>query len=200
MPRCKHCGRDKDNAYRAVSYYCAPPFARQMHDFGEEQMIFEEQPRKVHLHFDQQGATFGLKNTPFANTLCKMNSAVPDSHITTDPDKVTCKICRKDHRFKAIQNGRFGKLGNINEMYGKMATPYPLHMQMFGRALRPGWLNGKRTRYRRNWLGQLILQVADEVPVNYDPADPYETRSLDDVHHTGRWRDATLADLGGGVV
>lgn len=161
-------------------------------------MIFEERPRKVHFHHDQQGATFGLKNTPFANTLCKMNSAVPDSHITTDPELVTCKICRRDHRFRELARKR-----NINEMYGKMAQPesaYPLHLQMFGRALRPNMLNGKRVRYRRSWFGKLILQVEDMVPVNYDESDPYETRSLDDVHHTGRWRDATLADLGGGVV
>lgn len=193
MPRCKHCGRDKDNAYRAVSYYCAPPFARQMHDFGEEQMIFEEQPRKVHFHHDNGGETFGLKKTPFANTLCKMNSAVPDSHITTDPDKVTCKICRKDHRFKVAVNASFG---NVNRDYGKMA----MYVQQFGRALRPNMLNGARIRYRRNWRGKLILQVEEQVPVNYDPADPRETRSLDEVQHTGRWRDATLADLGGGVV
>lgn len=162
-------------------------------------MIFEERPRKVHFHFDQQGATFGLKKTPFANTLCKMNSAVPDSHITTDPELVTCKICRKDHRFRELARKR-----NINEMYGKMAAPYPPdilpHLQMYGRALRPNMLNGKRVRYRRSWFGKLILQIEDMVPVNYDESDPYETRSPDDVHHTGRWRDATLADLGGGVV
>ncbi|QHB80495.1 hypothetical protein P6F35_gp62 [Sphingomonas phage vB_StuS_MMDA13] len=158
--------------------------------------MFEERPRKVHFHHDQQGATFGLKNTPFANTLCKMNSAVPDSHITTDPELVTCKICRKDHRFRELARKR-----NINEMYGKMADPGFLgHIQMVGRALRPNMLNGKRVRYRRSWFGKLILQVEDMVPVNYDESDPYETRSLDDVHHTGRWRDATLADLGGGVV
>lgn len=169
-------------------------------------MIFEERPRKVHFYHDQQGATFGLKKTPFANTLCKMNSAVPDSHITTDPSLVTCKICRKDHRFKTAQYHDnmdvLGRKRNINEMYGKMADPsaYPLHVQMYGRALRPNMLNGKRVRYRRSWFGKLILQVEDMVPVNYDESDPYETRSLDDVHHTGRWRDATLADLGGGVV
>lgn len=80
-------------------------------------MIFEERPRKVHFYHDQQGATFGLKKTPFANTLCKMNSAVPESHITTDPDKVTCKICRKDARFRMVQNARFGKPGNVNRDY-----------------------------------------------------------------------------------
>lgn len=159
-------------------------------------MIFEERPRKVHFYHDQKGATFGLKNTPFANTLCKMNSNVPDSHITTDPELVTCKICRWDHRFAELKRKR-----NINEAYGKMADPsFGLHVQMYGRALRPNMLNGKRVRYRRSWFGKLILQVEDMVPVNYDESDPYETRSLDDVHHTGRWRDATLADLGGGVV
>lgn len=162
-------------------------------------MIFEERPRKLHFYHDQEGATFGLKNTPFANTLCKMNSNVPDSHITTDPELVTCKICRQDHRFAELKRKR-----NINEMYGKMASAYPPdlmpHLQMYGRALRPNMLNGKRTRYRRNWLGKLILQVYDQVPVNYDPADPWELRPIEDVPHTERWRDATLADLGGGVV
>lgn len=170
-------------------------------------MIFEEQPRKVHFHHDNGGETFGLKKTPFANTLCKMNSNVPESHITTDPDKVTCKICRKDRRFKVLQNARFGKPGNVNRDYGKMAYPEDMvragflpHLQMYGRALRPNMLNGMRVRYRRNWRGKLILQVEEQVPVNYDPADPHETRSLDEVSHTGRWRDARLEDLGGGVV
>jgi hypothetical protein len=159
--------------------------------------MFEERPRKVHFHHDQQGATFGAygKQTPFANTLCKMNSAVPESHITTDPSLVTCKICRKDHRFKVAANAQFG---NVNRDYGKMA--YPLHVQMVGRALRPGFVNGMRTRHRRGWFGKLILQVEEQVPVNYDDRDPYETRSLDEVPHTGRWRDATIADFGGGVV
>lgn len=160
---------------------------------------FHDEPRKVHFHHDQQGAKVPHSNRPFANTLCKMNSNVPESHITTDPDKVTCKICRKDARFAVLARKR-----NINEMYGKMASAYPPdlmpHLQMYGRALRPNMLNGARIRYRRNWRGKLILQVEEQVPVNYDPADPRETRSLNEVRHTGRWRDATLADLGGGVV
>lgn len=169
--------------------------------------MFEERPRKVHFHHDQQGATFGLKKTPFANTLCKMNSAVPESHITTQPHLVTCKICKRDHRFREAEyRANMDVLGkdNINRMYGKMASAYPPdlmpHLQMYGRALRPNMLNGARIRYRRNWRGKLILQVEEQVPVNYDPADPRETRSLDEIRHTGRWRDATLADLGGGVV
>lgn len=133
--------------------------------------MFEEQPRKVHYYHDQQGATFGLSKKPFANTLCKMNSDVPASHITMDPSKVTCKICRKDARFKMVLNMQFGKLGNINRDYGKMAEG-PLYLQMVGRALRPGFVNGMRVRYRRNWLGKLILQVEEQVPVNYDDSDP----------------------------
>lgn len=165
---------------------------------------FEEYERKVHYHHDNSGETFGIGNRPFANTLCKMNSEVPETHITNDPSKVTCKICRKDRRFKVAVNASFG---NVNRDYGKMGYPEDMvkggvlpHLQMFGRALRPGWLNGRRTRYRRTWFGKLVLQVEDMVPVNYDDSDPYETRSLDDVPHTGRWRDATLADLAVGVV
>ncbi len=153
-------------------------------------MKFEEQPRKVHFHHDQQGATFGLKNTPFANTLCKMNSNVPLTHITKVPEEVTCKICRRDARFRELARKR-----NINEAYGKMASSYPLHVQMFGRALRPGFLNGKPYRHRRNWRGKLILQVQDTVPTNFDPATDIEPGG-----YTGRWRDATLEDLGGGIV
>lgn len=158
-------------------------------------MNYEDRPRKVHLYHDQKGATFGLKNTPFANTLCKMNSNVPESHITSDPDKVTCKICRKDHRFAELVRKR-----NINEAYGKMAATDSagVHMQMFGRALRPSMVNGMRTRHRRNWRGKLILQVCDTKIANYDPSDPYDTGAAAvEVEH---WRDATLADMGGGVV
>lgn len=147
-------------------------------------------PRKVHFHHDQKGATIGITNRPFANTLCKMNSDVPESHITTDPDKVTCKICRKDHRFAELTRKR-----NINEAYGKMASAYPLHIQMVGRGLRPSMVNGMPARYRRTWRGKLVLQVEEQVPYNYDPQHDIEPGG-----YTGRWRDATLADLGGGVV
>lgn len=33
MTRCRFCGRDKDEAYRSVSYYCAPPFEVRMHSW-----------------------------------------------------------------------------------------------------------------------------------------------------------------------
>lgn len=62
-------------------------------------MQFEERPRKVHLHHDQKGALIPHSNRPFVNTLCKMNSDVPSSHITDDPAAVTCKICLRDARF-----------------------------------------------------------------------------------------------------
>lgn len=156
---------------------------------------FEEYERKVHYHHDNSGETFGIGNRPFANTLCKMNSEVPETHITNDPSKVTCKICRKDHRFTELTRKR-----NINEAYGKMASAYPLHIQMVGRATRPYMVNGMPARYRRTWRGKLVLQVEEQVPVNYDDRDPYETRAIEDVPHTGRWRDAQLEDLGGGVV
>jgi hypothetical protein len=154
--------------------------------------MFEERPRKFHFYHDQEGALIPHSNKPFANTLCKMNSAVPESHITTDLDRVTCKICLRDARFREMK-----RKTNINREYGKMASAYPLHVQMFGRALRPGFVNGIPSRYRRNWRGKLILQVQDTVPVNYDERDPYDTGPT---QFTGRWRDATLEDLGGGVV
>lgn len=158
--------------------------------------MFTETPRKVHFHHDQGGATIGISNRPFANTLCKMNSAVPESHITTDPDKVTCKICRKDARFKRqIAAKRLLLDGfdkpSINETYGKMAYP----PQMYGRATRPHMVNGMKARYRRTWLGKLVLQVEETVPYNYDPEHDIEPGG-----YTGRWRDARLEDLGGGVV
>lgn len=52
-----------------------------------------------------------------------------------------------------------------------------------------------RTRYRVNWRGKIILQIEEMVPVNYDEADPYEIRSLDDVTHCPRWRDARRDDM-----
>lgn len=156
-------------------------------------MNFEPHERKFHYYHDQEGATFGrTKPRPFANTLCKMNSDVPESHITTDPHKVTCKICRKDRRFQTIlAQYRL----NINSTYGKFAESAGLHTQMIGRALRPGFVNGKRTRFRRNWWGKLILQVEDSVPYNYDPATDIAPGG-----YRGRWRDATMEDLDCGVV
>lgn len=153
-------------------------------------MRFPEQPRKVHLHHDQQGATIGITGRPFANTLCKMNSDVPESHITTDPTKVTCKICRKDARFKALINMQFGKFAPTGSS--------DLYPQMFGRALRPNMLNGMRTRHRLNWRGKLILQVCDTKIAKYDLCDLYATGA--EATGVDHWRDATLADMGGGVV
>ena len=60
---------------------------------------FEPPSRKVHLHHDQRGAKIGTSNRRFANTLCKMNSDVPDTHITDIASQVTCKICQQDRRF-----------------------------------------------------------------------------------------------------
>lgn len=34
--KCKHCGRDKEEAYKAVSYTCNPPFEVQSHEFVPE--------------------------------------------------------------------------------------------------------------------------------------------------------------------
>lgn len=134
------------------------------------------EPRKVHLHHDNAGATYGPSKRPFANTLCKMNSTSSDMRITMNPDEVTCKICRKDARFKAYTSGR----SSVLELTPELATPS-----------RPAL----RTRYRRTWRGKLVLQVEAMVPYNYDPAtDNHEPQ------YTGKWRDATLEDLGLGVV
>jgi rubredoxin len=62
---------------------------------------FEEKPRKVHFFHDQKGASFGPAGSrrKFADTLCKKNSDVPHTHITSDPNAVTCKICQKHAYF-----------------------------------------------------------------------------------------------------
>ena len=65
-----------------------------------EQEFYE---RKVHYYHDNTGKTYGPDKKPFANTLCKMNSKVPTSHITKSAEKVTCKICRKDRRFALVE-------------------------------------------------------------------------------------------------
>lgn len=137
---------------------------------------FEEQPRKVHLYYDNHGETFGLKKTPFANTLCKMNSTSAEMQITHDPNLVTCKICRKDRRFRALVAARAGIV--------QPAMPTPSKPAL-------------RTRYRRNWRGKLILQVEELVPFNYDERDPYQ---IEPGGYHGRWRDATLEDLGLGIA
>lgn len=94
--------------------------------------------------------------------------------ITTDPDLVTCKTCRRDARFKAYTTGRTSVL----ELTPELMTPSKPAL---------------RTRYRVGWRGKLILQVDDLVPYGYDPA-------TDEVQTLTRWRDATLEDLGLGVV
>jgi hypothetical protein len=146
-------------------------------------MNFEPHERKFHYYHDQEGATYGhSKPRPFANTLCKMNSNVPGRYITTDPLKVTCKICRKDRRFQTVLAAV--RLG-LNSQYGKFAKSEPLRLPT----------PAKRTRHRRSWFGKLILQVEDSVPYNYDPATDVQPGG-----YTGRWRDATLEDLDCGVV
>ena len=157
MEDCNDCGRT-----HSAGYCSQPP-------------RFVEQPRKVHLHHDNAGATFGPKKQPFANTLCRMNSTSPQTRITMNPDEVTCKICRKDARFKAFTAGRDTAL----ELTTVLTTPSKPVL---------------RTRYRRNWRGQLILQVE----YSYNNADPRDPRDLGQTFM--RWRDATLEDLGLGVV
>ena len=52
-------------------------------------------------------------------------------------------------------------------------------------------LSGAGVRVRVNWRGKLILQVSEDVPVNYDPrTDNHAPRR----YHTS-WRDARVSDL-----
>jgi len=144
---------------------------------------FPEKPRKVHLYKDQKGATYGgvipgAQPRLYTNTACKGNHNHEGLLTTNNPDEVTCKLC-----------------------LDKIETP--LHKQMYGRAQRPvdliqtgqllsfqlagGPTVPPKTRYRRTWLGKLVLQV--EVFGDEREANGFK-----------RWRDATLADLGIGVV
>jgi hypothetical protein len=90
--------------------------------------------------------------------------------ITTDPDLVTCKICRKDARFKAFT-----------------VPPRPQYKLELETPSKPAL----RTRYRLGWRGKLILQVAEPFTIAPSP---------DEIQTLTRWRDATLEDLGLGVV
>jgi len=52
-------------------------------------------------------------------------------------------------------------------------------------------INEDGVRVRANWRGKLILQISEDVPVNYDPrTDNHEPKR----YHT-RWRDARVSDL-----
>ncbi len=138
---------------------------------GKGTLVIPPYERKVHLHHDNAGATFGPKKQPFANTLCRMNSTSPDMRITHDPALVTCKICRKDARFKA-----YLAPPSPVELITELTTPSKPALQ---------------TRYRLGWRGKLILQVAEPFTIQ-GPVGGIHTRT--------RWRDATLEDLGLGVV
>lgn len=48
-------------------------------------------------------------------------------------------------------------------------------------------------RHRTNWRGKLILQIGEQVPVNFDPATDIAPQG-----YTTRWRDAKVEDLGFG--
>jgi hypothetical protein len=97
---------------------------------------FEHPEPKIHLYHNQRGATIGISNRKFANTLCRMNSSVPSNRIVSSPKLVTCKICRRDARFPK--------------------TPSPASELLSAPPLQR---EGRQTRYRVNWRGKLILQV-----------------------------------------
>lgn len=146
---------------------------------------FNVEPRKVHLAFYQGGATYRnempeANRKRYADTLCKGNWAGPDVRTTSNPAEVTCKICRRDHRFPGILDSNTQT--NVSE------APSPVEEL----ATRPE--GGRPTRYRVNWRGQLVLQVCTP----YNNADPRDPRDLGQTFM--RWRDARLEDLGRGVV
>lgn len=49
-----------------------------------------------------------------------------------------------------------------------------------------------RHRLRSNWCGKLVLQIEEQVPVNYDESDP---REVVPCRYVGRWRDARVEDV-----
>ena len=147
--------------------------------------------RKVHLYHDQQGERInshipGVEGRLFANTACKKNSDIPESHITTDINKVTCQIClSKKHKVDAFE--RYRSIPNSVEE-SKVTHEPPLNMLHSN--------TGARFRYRLNWRRKLILQVEEKTSTPDNDAPRYS-------RDVTRWRDATLADLpypGLGVV
>jgi len=129
---------------------------------------FVEKPRKVHLFKDQQGAAYNNGRTLYADTLCMGNWRGPGVLTTNVSSEVTCKICLQRMMEPAYRRS------------AKVPVP-PVQPKL---------------RYRQNWWGKLILQVAESVPVNYDPADPGD---LGPRNWTVRWRDAQVEDLSPGV-
>lgn len=118
---------------------------------------FHHAERKVHMFHDQFGATYGAaipggQPRKYADTLCKGNWEGPDVRSTSDPALVTCKICRKDHRFIAKQAAE---------------APSPVEKPK----------EGRRTRYRVSFWGRkLILQV--EVNEIYaEPQPPHDSHT-----------------------
>lgn len=49
-----------------------------------------------------------------------------------------------------------------------------------------------RVQFRLFRKPLVVLQIAENVPVNYDPADPYD---LGPYAHALRWRDAVPEDM-----
>jgi hypothetical protein len=146
----------------------------------------EPRAQKVHLYHDQEGATY-RGGVLFCDTLCKGNWNRQTTLTTTDPNKVTCQICRKDARFKAMVD----PLLPNERLYGsaKVETSYVEPEGAAGPVAAPApTVSALRTRHRVGWRGKLILQVCENYPIN----------SLG--HKADHWRDATLADLDLGVV
>lgn len=140
--------------------------------------------RKVHLYHDQQGATIKSSGRLFANTACKMNSDVPQSHITTDLSKVTCSLCLS----KKQAASRFQSVANNVTVSHREPDEFA---QWCLQRERMKLADGRHIRYRRSWRGKLILQVQS---TTYHIAPDMEE------YTRVRWRDATLEDLSLGVV
>ena len=52
----------------------------------------------------------------------------------------------------------------------------------------------QRLIVRQRWFRRpiVVLQVTEQVPINYDPSDPYD---IGPHQYTTRWRDARAEDL-----
>jgi hypothetical protein len=75
--------------------------------------LYEERPRKVHLHYDRTGQTYkgrGGKNREYAHTLCAGNFAGSGLLTTKKPHEVTCKVCLKHMAAGVVPKARLSQV------------------------------------------------------------------------------------------
>lgn len=75
--------------------------------------LYEERPRKVHLHYDRTGQTYkgrGGKNREYAHTLCAGNFAGSGLLTTKKPHEVTCKVCLKHMATGIVPKARLSQV------------------------------------------------------------------------------------------